>query len=294
MNHLEIKSIAGVAAIQTLLKRAGGVIKSPPMLDCKIDGQVGPLTYAALNDLLAEIYRARPIIPQGTYGLADGVLALQRWYETMRTLISPRAAQVLPSIECDGIWGGETYAAFCLLIALYGEVALNHNLGNKSGMIAGKLTPRFPIKKDYQEPPFPKAKTHGRCITQLTEGMNDKNTMDVLAGAMGWDNAVIPPAQFLATDYEAIVSKSLDVDHVYGMLAYLPPDRSKGRYTFEVVGLYVPQHLRGLGIGTELVSHLKAKARAKDVNVAMKWNTAHAGLKDVLQLMLNNNIVVIK
>lgn len=283
MNHNEIKSIAGVAAIQTLLRGVGTITKSTPMIECRIDGQVGPLTYAALNNLLGEIYRISPVIPKGMYGLTDGVLALQHWYETMRSSISHRAASVLPGIDCDGVWGDETYGAFRLLTTIYTEVMFNRKHGDKSGMFAARLTPRLPVRTKSQEPgdrPFiggkqivdsPDTKVlkdHPSSESFMGSGMVGPEIMEMLAKAMGWDNPVVTPANLLASGYEGIVTHNTETGDILGVLVYRKPDRPTRLYEFSIVGIYVHESVRCKGIGTGLVSRLTSLADNQQTTVS--------------------------
>lgn len=272
MNHNEIKAIAGVASIQTMIRGVGTIKKIQELSDVKIDGLVGPFTYNALNFIAGEIFGTKPYVPEGMYRPEDGILALQKWYEGVRTTMVARRAMLQPQLECDGVWGDETYNTFKTLLHSYGHRLIDEQVGGyRKGTLARHPLAGRPFigGKQIADPVDTKVlKDHPSSESFMGPGMTSPDMMEMLAKAMGWDNPVVSPANLLASGYEGIVTHNTETGDILGVLVYRKPDRPTRLYEFSIVGIYVHESVRGKGIGTALVSRLTSLADGQQTTVS--------------------------
>lgn len=285
----EIKSFAGVASIQTMIRSAAKISKEKVLELCLIDGMVGPNTFNALNFITSYVFGSKAHVPQGHFRLEDGLLVLQRWYEGIRTELPPHRRMVWERLECDGVWGTETYNTFSELIRLYCEMLFSAQ--NKVGDT--KLRPRhtsrpFVSGTTNNAPTEREEKVLGpREIVHMSGAEDDQKTLMILARAMGWENPVITPAQLLASpnNYGALISRHVGTKETLGILVYTKPHRPTRMYDFNISGMYVEEGYRNASIGTSLVGHLKTIAANQDTDVSFTVSTMVPRSSRVVQFL---------
>lgn len=290
----EIKSFAGVASIQTMIRSAAKISKEKVLEHCLIDGMVGPNTFNALNFIASYVFGSKAHVPQGHFRLEDGLLVLQRWYEGIRNELPAHRRMVWERLECDGVWGTETYNAFHELIRLYCEMLFSSQ--NKVGDT--KLRPRHTSRPfiggdSNITPPRDEEKVLGpREIVYMSGAEDDPQTLSVLARAMGWANAVITPAQLLTSpnNYGALISRHTETKETLGILVYTKPHRPTRMYDFNIVGIYVQEGYRNASIGTSLVGHLKTIADNQNTDVSFYVSAIAPKSHRAVQFLTNMQI----
>lgn len=270
MNTLEIKAIAGVAAVQTLIKKLSTIDKHPDLIVCNIDGMLGTLTFNALNHISRSLFGVVPAIRHHAFTPSEGVLDLQRWYETLRCHAPTRRSLLLPKMDCDGYWGDETFKGFELLTNMHTGSIISEDIKAHS---SGK---RQLEKRNYvpaQQEAKPGLKTQydlSRIEYVPLDKLYDNGKLDKsLAGSMGWQNPVISVDQYLAAGHRGFICIDPVTRDIFGVITFTPPFRGVGRFNYVVNGLYVDRGVRGMGIGTQLLSRVRRLANESETSVAI-------------------------
>ncbi|UQT02727.1 peptidoglycan binding-like protein [Serratia phage vB_SmaM-Sureiya] len=296
MNHNEIKAIAGVASIQTMIRGVGTIKKIQELSDVKIDGLVGPFTYNALNFIAGEIFGTKPYVPDGMYRPEDGILALQKWYEGVRTTMVPRRAMLQPQLECDGVWGDETYNTFKTLLHSYGHRLIDEQVGvsGKHSLTRRPTTGRPFIsgKQTNEVHDREVIKAASRELVHLENLINDAGTLEILAKAMDWQNPVITPAQLLVGGFDAIAYRDSETKETLGVLIYRKPERGSRLYSFSIAGIYVLEKYRGNHIGSDLITKLITYANNGGTTVSFINNPLRRVSPNILHFLSNHKVTI--
>lgn len=269
MNHLAIKSIAGIAYIQTMFRQLSNVDKGSYFNKVVIDGLLGKDTYNALNELVFKLFgltaiNQRPINP--IISVENQIRDLQQWYNDVLSELPPNKRTAFTVMDIDGMWGDETLKGFDILFRIYATTAI-HNKFNSP------FKPKSPVgfnDREFSLPPGERVKNNYLLGCYLLEHRNPLK--------LSYEDSIIlqqagrhtPNRTALLMDNEyALVCKDNLTGKGLGVAIFTKPDRSIGKYAMELVGL-------GIGLGgndhevtNKLIEEIKKLSDIDKVNVRL-------------------------
>lgn len=122
MEAQDIKNIAGVAYVQTLLRQLSDKLDGPKLYsEVRIDGMLGIDTATALDKIASHLFGINTCTAWDGYWIpTQGLQKLQTWYKYMYHMGGNRNP-TLPEPEDDGRWGKDTKACFDAVFKAFEE-----------------------------------------------------------------------------------------------------------------------------------------------------------------------------
>lgn len=286
IDSYDVKRIAGIGAIQALLRSVGdcNVLKS-----IKVDGFLGGKTLEGLNLVANRVLGTsyyHTDIDVGNHALSTHLI--QVWYN--HQVSNTAVSSGFKTIVNDGFWGDETFKALQKLIMCYSIPELTTRTG--TGSVA-TLATGLKIKAALT----PKTKPNirfGKLESLNPDAHLAQLTQELLAKAMGWDNPVVPVAQILHAGWLGTVAIDTHTNKPVGLIMYQAPDRSAGRYNFQIVGIYVETGVRNFGIGKELVKSVTDNANKQETSVWIDIRIKHQEAPFLMSFFHDNGVSVNK
>lgn len=157
MESQDIKNVAGVAYVQTLLRQFGDSLSPRPIYEeVKIDGLLGDNTRNALNEIAQRFFSVDTNTSWSVLiNFAQGTDSLQVWYKYLyhkAQITNSDLADDFPDPEEDGFWGKDTKACFDAIFKYVRGISGARNRSLKFGTeLFGKhIRTRHPLRLKYE------------------------------------------------------------------------------------------------------------------------------------------------
>lgn len=242
MTKQDRDNYVGVSSIQTLLKGVEVYVNADGGTVPEVNGLSGEPLYDALN-LISRIGLGAGHVARPNLGQQNSLMALQHWYNIVRTYVNENKNMNLHPMEIDGEWCDHVYHCFNSVVQQYRQ---HHTT------MPGQSSPR----RQY----------HIMDLSMVS--FEKKEAVDEFHKLVGLTTGVENVPMYLSymrnTGWRFGVGLT-DDGYPVGVVAYLPPNPILGNKDVKIAGLYVSPDHRQCGVGKALVSEVIIYARHLDV-----------------------------